>query len=471
MKRLLKVGLWVVLFPVMLPIWLWKKGRVGKGLAGGWVVLLLLGAAVAGAAKVEPVAEPVTMAAGDAAAVVRPTWTATTVALVSTPTPTVIVGAAGPVVVEAVAVSTPVPTPTAAPIVLSASTEGVASGAAVWPAGVPGDAEAAQLVDVVDGDTIKVLVGGREESVRYVGIDTPERGQAGYRAATEANRVLLGSGALFLVRDRTDRDRYDRLLRYVYNADGVFVDGEMVRQGWAQPVEYAPDTAHAAEFRQYAVEAAQAGVGFWSGSSAFDGAMAYGLTTGTVNVREGPGTDFEVSGSVAAGTPVTIFGRNEAGDWVQVRMPDRSGGWMYVPLLAVAVPVAGIGVASGIPVAEVQSQATAAPAASVAVSQGSGSVRIVAVDKREEFVTVRNEGADAVNLRGWTLVSEKGDQRWTVPMDFELLAGATVLIHALDGQNDQGNLYSGFGGNIWNNSEPDAAVLLDGGGVEVSRYP
>ena len=141
-----------------------------------------------------------------------------------------------------------------------------------------------QLVRVVDGDTIDVNLGGQLETVRYVGIDTPERGQPGYRAATEANQLLLGSGPLYLVQDRTNRDRYDRLLRYVYTAEGVFVNAEMMRQGWAQPVEYAPDTLHAADFRQLALEAAQSGAGFWAGTSAYDGAMSYGLTTGEINV-------------------------------------------------------------------------------------------------------------------------------------------------------------------------------------------
>lgn len=75
-------------------------------------------------------------------------------------------------------------------------------------------------------------------------------------------------------------------MRYLYNADGVFVDAERVRQGWVQPVEYPPDTLHAAEFRRLAQEAAEAGAGFWAGSSAYDGAMSYGFATGAINVRK-----------------------------------------------------------------------------------------------------------------------------------------------------------------------------------------
>lgn len=98
-------------------------------------------------------------------------------------------------------------------------------------------------------------------------------------------------------------------------------------------------------------------------------------------------------------------------------------------------------------------------------------LRIIAVDKKAEFVTIQNVGNEPVNLRGWTLVSERGHQDWTVPFDFVLEPGAIVYIHALEGENDESNLYSGFSSTIWNNSKPDPAVLLDPAGTEVSRYP
>lgn len=92
--------------------------------------------------------------------------------------------------------------------------------------GVPVGAVQVQFVDVVDGDTIRVSVGGVTENLRYIGIDTPERGQPGYDAATTANRALL-TPALYVVSDRSDCDLYDRLLRYVYTDAGVMVNAEM----------------------------------------------------------------------------------------------------------------------------------------------------------------------------------------------------------------------------------------------------
>lgn len=211
------------------------------------------------------------------------------------------------------------------------------------PATVPPGAIAAWLSRVIDGDTIEVLIGSATETVRYIGVDTPERGQAGYQTASDANAALLGEGALWLARDRSDRDRYGRLLRYVYNQEGVMVNQALVAQGWAQPVEYLPDTAYAAELRQAAVAAAQAGLGFWSGWAP-DGAAAYALTMGNVNLRTGPGTQFEISAKATNNTPLTVFGRTADGSWLQVRAPDRSGGWVAAGLLALRAPIDEIAV-------------------------------------------------------------------------------------------------------------------------------
>lgn len=211
------------------------------------------------------------------------------------------------------------------------------------PVAVPPGAVTAQLIRVVDGDTIEVLIGSATETVRYIGVDTPERGQPGYQTATGANATLLGDGALWLAKDRSERDRYGRLLRYVYNADGVRVNQALVAQGWAQPVEYPPDTAYAAELRQAAVEAAQAGLGFWSGWAP-DGAAPYALTMGNVNLRAGPGTVFPISAKTANNTPLTVFGRTSDGQWLQVSAPDGSGGWVAAGLVALRAPVEEIAV-------------------------------------------------------------------------------------------------------------------------------
>jgi micrococcal nuclease len=120
------------------------------------------------------------------------------------------------------------------------------------------------LVRVVDGDTIRVqLPSGEEEAVRYIGIDTPERGRCFFDLATEANARLLERGDLRLVHDVERRDRYGRLLAYVY-AGQTFVNAELVRQGFAAQYTVPPNVEHADEFRLLAAEAREADRGLWS---------------------------------------------------------------------------------------------------------------------------------------------------------------------------------------------------------------
>ncbi|MBX3050788.1 MAG: thermonuclease family protein [Caldilineaceae bacterium] len=196
------------------------------------------------------------------------------------------------------------------------------------PSGVPEGGIQAKLVRVVDGDTIEVTIGGQELTVRYVGMDTPERGEPGYKAAAAANTQFLGEGNLWLLPDHTDKDRYGRLLRFIYTAEGVFVNREMLVQGWAQPLEFKPDVTRAVEFRKLASEAAQAKRGFWSGDSPVDGAMPYALVTKATPLRVGPGRDFETDQSLLPGLTLTVYAKDDSGRWLQVRTPDRAGGWV-----------------------------------------------------------------------------------------------------------------------------------------------
>lgn len=205
------------------------------------------------------------------------------------------------------------------------------------------------VAEIVDGDTIKVQIDGVIQTIRYIGIDTPERGKSGYKAAKEANRALVQGQAVTIVRDTSDTDRYDRLLRYVYLPNGVMVNQQLVVQGMAQPAEYPPDTSQAEILLSAAVTASQQRVGFWSGTSSYDGAPAYGITTRKMNIRGGPGTDFAVSGSAEANMPLTIYGRDATGQWVQVQTAKRDGGWIYAPYLTLNINAMSIALASNIP--------------------------------------------------------------------------------------------------------------------------
>jgi endonuclease YncB( thermonuclease family) len=117
--------------------------------------------------------------------------------------------------------------------------------------------EVGVVVNVVDGDTIDVVIDGQEYRVRYVGINTPERDEPCYNAATEANSDLVMGQTVTLVRDETDTDRFDRLLRYIY-VDDVFVNATLVVNGYAEAALYRPDDRHYAAFADYEREAAAA---------------------------------------------------------------------------------------------------------------------------------------------------------------------------------------------------------------------
>ncbi|MGC9319815.1 MAG: thermonuclease family protein [Armatimonadota bacterium] len=114
---------------------------------------------------------------------------------------------------------------------------------------------------VIDGDTIELADG---EHVRYIGIDTPEMRpvEAWAEAATRANRELVEGRSLTLVLDVEERDRYGRLLAYVY-VDDTFVNAELVRRGMAQAVTYPPNVRHQDELLRLQREAREAGWGLW----------------------------------------------------------------------------------------------------------------------------------------------------------------------------------------------------------------
>lgn len=131
------------------------------------------------------------------------------------------------------------------------------------------------VVRTVDGDTVWVRLAGGVEKVRYIGIDTPEvhhptRGEEpGGRAATEINRGLVGERPVRLEPDVQLRDRYGRLLAYVWvkRADGVevMVNAELVRLGYAQIMTVPPNVRHAEMFRKLAAEAREHHRGLWAG--------------------------------------------------------------------------------------------------------------------------------------------------------------------------------------------------------------
>ena len=113
---------------------------------------------------------------------------------------------------------------------------------------------------VIDGDTIEIEGGYH---VRYIGIDTPEKGDALYGEATQANRNLVEGRKVHLEADVEDKDDSGRLLRYVW-LDNTMVNAELVRLGYAYSYSYPPNVKYQAYFLQLEREAREQKLGLWS---------------------------------------------------------------------------------------------------------------------------------------------------------------------------------------------------------------
>ena len=113
---------------------------------------------------------------------------------------------------------------------------------------------------VIDGDTIEIEGGQR---VRYIGIDTPEKGEPYYWEALEANQRLVEGKEVRLEKDVEDKDEYGRLLRYVW-LDNTIVNAELVHLGYAYSYSYPPNVKYQTLFLQEEKEAREHKRGLWS---------------------------------------------------------------------------------------------------------------------------------------------------------------------------------------------------------------
>ena len=136
----------------------------------------------------------------------------------------------------------------------------------------------ATILRVVDGDTIDVRIGGREERVRLIGIDTPETKKPdspvecyGPEASAFTTSLLPVGSVVRIERDVVGRDDYGRLLGYVHllsdHSADTFVNMEIIRQGYATPLTIEPNSVFASEFAEAARDAEAAGLGLWTACS------------------------------------------------------------------------------------------------------------------------------------------------------------------------------------------------------------
>lgn len=127
-----------------------------------------------------------------------------------------------------------------------------------------------KIVDVIDGDTIEVEINDKQELVRLIGINAPEVDSPytkqecfGPEASGYAKKLLDKKG-VYLIPDSNgqDRDKYNRLLRYVFLPNGLFVNAEILKNGFAYNYIYEP-FEFMKQFDFWEKEAKENKIGLW----------------------------------------------------------------------------------------------------------------------------------------------------------------------------------------------------------------
>ncbi len=142
-----------------------------------------------------------------------------------------------------------------------------------------GPTETAEVVRIVDGDTIVVSLGGKDVKLRYIGMDTPEDVDPNSpvepmsREAAAANAALVSGKTVVLEKDISETDQYGRLLRYVWLHEGTtwtMVNLELVRLGLASAATYPPDVKYVDLFTSTESAARSSFVGLWGAAPSFE---------------------------------------------------------------------------------------------------------------------------------------------------------------------------------------------------------
>lgn len=126
-----------------------------------------------------------------------------------------------------------------------------------------------RVIRVVDGDTIVISYKGKNEKVRFIGINTPEihhpeKGEEPYGAeAAQYTKKLLENQTVKVKFDVDQKDRYGRLLGYIYLDDGTFINARLLQEGYAQVMTVPPNVKYAEYFVRLEREARKAEKGLW----------------------------------------------------------------------------------------------------------------------------------------------------------------------------------------------------------------
>lgn len=128
-----------------------------------------------------------------------------------------------------------------------------------------------EVVSVTDGDTFEINYNGTKEKVRLIGVDTPEsvhpnskKNNEYGKQASNYTKSLLEGKIVKLEFDVSPRDKYGRLLAYVYLKNGEMLNEKLLKEGYAQVATYPPNVKYVEKFKAIQKEARENEVGFWA---------------------------------------------------------------------------------------------------------------------------------------------------------------------------------------------------------------
>ena len=201
-------------------------------------------------------------------------------------------------------------------------------------------ANAGEVNQVLDGDTVRIQVVDQYVTVRYLGIDVPASGQPGARAAADANSNLVMGRMIYLEQGQVLTDDSGNWLRYVWLPEDQMANERMLELGYAAPSADPQDTKYQQRLADAATKAWENKAGFWSNPA--DAFPMAAVSSDQANIRKGPGTDQPVLKLVKRGTVLVVAGCDATGDWVAVRMPGHTIGWLNLQVVDMTVPASSL---------------------------------------------------------------------------------------------------------------------------------
>ena len=150
--------------------------------------------------------------------------------------------------------------------------------------------ELLEVLKVIDGDTISVRKAGSTETIRLIGINAPETGQCYTSEATQRLKNLIGSSGVSLELDESqgERDKYDRLLAYVFTGQGVNTGKALIEGGFAKEYTYSRAHKYQGEYKAAQTSAQAAGRGLWAQGTCSKPAPAAAPTPTSVQTQVAP---------------------------------------------------------------------------------------------------------------------------------------------------------------------------------------